>query len=267
VVGAAGGSRRRGAASFHPQGLGRLDDPATLVGSLVAQIEARFPEQGDPEADPDMSPAARLAATLGCVSERELVPRGERRVVLIDGLDEYDPPSGPPPPDPLAAFLPYALPRGVAFVCASRPRHPYVDRLATRGVVVQLDLDEQSFAADNEATVRAFWDQAAPELGLGAHFIADAVERAGGNLQHAAMLRMHLAGLPPAQRRLEDIPRGLAALIASAWIASRPLRPSWTASASCAQRARRSRSTSWAPSLAGAARCRDERSCVAHVRS
>jgi WD40 repeat protein len=193
------------------------DDPAKLVGSLVAQIEARFPEQREPEADARMHPAARLDATLRRVSENELTPRGERLVVLIDGLDEYDPPAGTLGRDPLAAFLPRALPRGVSLVCASRPRHPYVDMLATRGAV-QLDLDdERAFAADNEATVRAFWEQAAPELGLDARFIAEAVARAGGNLQHAAMLRQHLAGLPPEQRRVEDIPRGLAALLASAW--------------------------------------------------
>jgi hypothetical protein len=34
------------------------DDPAKLVGSLVAQIEARFPEQCEPDADPRMHPAA-----------------------------------------------------------------------------------------------------------------------------------------------------------------------------------------------------------------
>jgi hypothetical protein len=65
--------------------------------------------------------------------------------------------------------------------------------------------------------VRAFWDHAAPELGLDAQFIAQAVERAGGNLQHAVMLRLHLSGLPHKQRRASDIPRGLLALIASAW--------------------------------------------------
>jgi WD40 repeat protein len=193
------------------------DDPAKLVGSLVAQIEARFPEQREPEADARMHPAARLDATLRRVSENELTPRGERLVVLIDGLDEYDPPAGTLGRDPLAAFLPRALPRGVNLVCASRPRHPYVDMLATRGAV-QLDLDdERAFAADNEATVRVFWEQAAPELGLDDEFIAEAVARAGGNLQHAAMLRQHLAGLPPEQRRVEDIPRGLAALLASTW--------------------------------------------------
>jgi hypothetical protein len=59
---------------------------------------------------------------------------------------------------------------------------------------LQIDLDDaQRFATDNEATVRAFREQVAPELGLSAQFIAEAVERAGGNLQHAAMLRNHLA--------------------------------------------------------------------------
>jgi hypothetical protein len=43
------------------------------------------------------------------------------------------------------------------------------------------------------------------------------VERAGGNLEHAEMLRRQLSGVPPEQRRASDIPRGLAASIASAW--------------------------------------------------
>ena len=201
------------------------DDPAKLVGSLVAQLEARFPAQREPEADARMHPAARLDATLRRVSEHELAPRGERLALLIDGLDEYDPPAGAPGRDPLAAFLPRSLPRGVSLLCACRPRHPYVDMLATRGAV-QLDLDEErACAADNAATVRAFWEQAAPELGLDAPFVDAAVIRAGGNLQHAAMLRLHLAGLPAEQRRAEDIPRGLAALLASAWerIATDPI--------------------------------------------
>jgi hypothetical protein len=60
---------------FIRRGWDDWDDPATLVGSLVAQIKARFPEQSDPQADPSMSPGARLAATLRRVSECELVPR------------------------------------------------------------------------------------------------------------------------------------------------------------------------------------------------
>jgi len=71
--------------------------------------------------------------------------------------------------------------------------HRYGDSLAMRGVLVQIDLDDaQRFAADNAATVRASREQMAGELGLDAPFIAQAVERAGGNLEHAAMLHRQL---------------------------------------------------------------------------
>jgi NACHT domain len=206
---------------FLRRGESDTDDPAKLVGSLVAQLGLCFPAQREQDGDARMHPAARLEAALRRVSQHELIPRDERLVVLIDGLDEYDPPASlPRGHDPLAAFLPQALPRGVSLVCASRPRHPYVDRLAERGAVwLDLDdLDEPAAAADNEATVRAFRAQAAPQLGLDARFVDEAVARADGNLQHAAMLRLHLKGLLPEQpRRVEDIPRGLAALIGSTW--------------------------------------------------
>src|ERR1041384_7520441 len=103
------------------------DDPVKLVGSLVAQIEAKFPEQCEPDGDDRMHPASRLDAILRRVSQSELVPRSEHMVVLVDGLDEYDPPTGTRIVDPLAVFLPHVLPRGVRLLCASRPRHPYVD--------------------------------------------------------------------------------------------------------------------------------------------
>src|SRR5882757_5081792 len=64
------------------------DDPAQLVGSLVAQIDERFPGAREPDPDARMHPAARLAKALSRVSAQELGPRGERVVVLIDGLDE-----------------------------------------------------------------------------------------------------------------------------------------------------------------------------------
>jgi hypothetical protein len=62
-----------------------------LVGSLVAQIEERSPELREPDADARKHPAARLAAALARVSAK--LARGERMVVLIDGLDEYDAPA------------------------------------------------------------------------------------------------------------------------------------------------------------------------------
>jgi WD40 repeat protein len=138
--------------------------------------------------------------------------------VLIDGLDEYDPPAGALPGDPLAAFLPHALPRGVSFLCSSRPRHPYVSSLAARdGDFIELDLDGSDSAADNDATVRAYWEAAAGPLGLDARFVDEAVARAGGNVQHAVQLRRHVAATPAPLRRVEDIPRGLGALIERMW--------------------------------------------------
>jgi WD40 repeat protein len=202
------------------------DDPAKLVSSLVAQLEERFPDQREPAEGAPKHPAARLAAMLARVSAAELAPRGEHLVVLIDGLDEYDPPPEAPAGDPLTAFLPHALPRGVSVVCASRPRHPYVAMLEARhGELVRLDLDDPALAADNDATVRGYWERAAPPLGLDARFIDEAVTRAGGNLQHAVTLQKHLAGLPAALRRVESIPRGLAALLLKLWqrIATEPL--------------------------------------------
>ncbi|MDC0747134.1 AAA family ATPase [Polyangium mundeleinium] len=202
------------------------DDPAKLVGSLVAQLEACFPDRREPEVDTRRHPAARLAAMLARVSAGELAPRGARLVVMIDGLDEYDPPAGAATADPLAAFLPHSLPRGVSFLCATRPKHPYLELLAARdGELLQIDLDEQELAEDNAVTVRAFWERAAPLLDLDARFVQEAAARACGNLQHAATLRRHLAGLPAAARRALDIPRGLAALLAKSWrrIAADPI--------------------------------------------
>src|SRR5215468_783266 len=203
---------------FIRRGLYDWDDPAKLVGSLVAQIEDGFPELREPEADERRHPAMRLSRALSRVSEQVLVPRGARLVVLIDGLDEYDPPPELSAGDPLAAFLPDSLPAGMRLLCASRPRHPYVSSLDARDCeLVQIDLDDPSHAADNEATVRAFWNGAAEPLHLDARFVDEAVARAGGNVQHAVQLRKRLAVLPPEQRRVENIPRGLAALIDKAW--------------------------------------------------
>lgn len=122
------------------------------------------------------------------------------------------------PGDPLAAFPPHALPRKVSFVCASRTPHPYVSSLAARdGDFVQLDLDAPDSAADNQVTVRAFWRGAAGPLGLDARFVEEAVTRAGGNVQHAVRLRRQIAAVPAHQHRVEDIPRGLEALIEQTW--------------------------------------------------
>ena len=201
---------------------GHLADAAKLVGSLVAQLARQFPNQREPEAEVHIHAAARLDAMLTRVSANELVPHGERLVVLIDGLDEYDPPEQSIA-EPLAAFLPRVLPPGVSVLCTSRPRHPHLDDLVGARGALQLDLDnKREFAADNDATVRAFWEQRAPELGLDAQFVARAVDRAGGNIQHAAMLHaailhLRLRDLAPDRHLVDEIPSGLTALLATTW--------------------------------------------------
>jgi nucleoside phosphorylase len=187
------------------------DVPAKIVGSLAAQIEERYPGQRDPDAIAE----SRLIDLLGRVSTRELMPRDEHLVLLIDGLDEYDAPIGAG--DPLATFLPHALPCGVRVLCGSRPRHPYLEALEVRGELTRIDLDDPSAADDNDTTVRALWQRAAAVLGLDDRFIEQATASARGNMQHAATLRKHLAFVPPAQRRVEPIPRGLDALLTLMW--------------------------------------------------
>jgi hypothetical protein len=49
------------------------DDPAKLVGSLVAQLEERFPDVREPDANARMHPASRLAGTLSRVAEQAAV--------------------------------------------------------------------------------------------------------------------------------------------------------------------------------------------------
>jgi hypothetical protein len=110
------------------------------------------------------------------------------------------------------------LPHGVRLLCASRPRHPYLDALEARdGDLTRLDLDDPSAADDNNATVRAFWHREVTTLGLDERFVEEAVARADGNLQHAVTLRKHLASVPPTKRRVEAIPRGLKSLLTMLW--------------------------------------------------
>lgn len=192
-------------------------DPWNLVDSLRSQIETRYSVPGDTGAKARMQPAQWLSATLSHVSEMELQPRGKRLVMVIDGLDEYDPLPGSTA-DPLADFLPRALPAGVSLLCATRPRQSLVSKFETRGrPVVRIDLDAPDRAIDNYATVRAFWEREAPQLGLDMRFVDEAVACADGNIRHAVTLHQHLTRVPREQRRVEDIPPGLATLLETCW--------------------------------------------------
>jgi WD40 repeat protein len=197
------------------------DEPEKLVGSLVAQIEARCPGVLA-AADAAMHPAARLGTALRHAA-RALRPRREHLVVVIDGLDELDEADPADAADPLAAFLPHALPRGVRVLYAGRAG-PRASSLAIRSELFQLDLEASSVASDNEAAIRLIWLQAAAHLELDPRYVDEAVVRAGGCVLHAALWQRRLAAVAPDLRRIEDIPRGLSALLAASWqrIAAEP---------------------------------------------
>jgi hypothetical protein len=186
------------------------DQPERIAASLAAQLEARFPDLCDPQARPE----GRLLELLGRVSKR-LGPAGDL-VVLVDGLDEAH---AEPGENPLPRFLPYHVPSGIRFLCATRPTYPHLGWIEARHLIGRIDLDERQWASSNDTVVRGFWDVVAHEYmpPLRAEMKAAAVERAEGNVLHAVMIHGMLRGLPAQERRVDRLPRGLKALIGELW--------------------------------------------------
>lgn len=135
------------------------DRPETVVRSLAAQIEELYPAQRDPQARPD----SRLYELLARVSQHELAPRGERLVLVIDGLDEAR--SDGAAHNPLPSFLPYVLPPGVRVLGALWPQYPHLPWLEARGNVRRIDLDEPAWSGSNIARAIAAGEREAV-LGL-----------------------------------------------------------------------------------------------------
>ncbi|WP_437311456.1 TIR domain-containing protein [Sorangium sp. So ce388] len=189
------------------------DRPEAVARSLSAQIEALYPAQKDPEARPE----SRLIELLAKVSKHELAPRGERLVLVVDGLDEAR--SDGAGQNPLPGFLPYALPPRVHALCASRPQYPHLGWLESRGNVRQIDLDAPEWTGSNEQACRAFWGDQAPRFTprLDPRLVEEAVARAEGNLLYAVKLREWLEEQPREQRRVERLPRGLSGFLEQIW--------------------------------------------------
>ncbi|MGK3963275.1 TIR domain-containing protein [Sorangium sp. So ce118] len=189
------------------------DRPEAVARSLSAQIEALYPAQKDPAARPE----SRLIELLAKVSKRELVPRGERLVLIVDGLDEAR--SEGAWQNPLPGFLPYALPPRVHVLCASRPQYPHLAWLESRGNVRRIDLDAPEWAGSNAQACRVFWADQAPRFTprLNPGLVEEAVARGQGNLLYAVKLRDWLDEQPPEQRRVERLPHGLQGFLEQIW--------------------------------------------------
>jgi hypothetical protein len=208
---------------FLRRGVEDWDQPEVVKSNLAAQVEALFPALKDPEA----RPVTRLRELLQRVSKQVLVPRRERLVLVVDGLDEVD--AGADDSNPLQRFLPHVLPPGVWMLCASRPTYPYLNWLECLDGVRIIDLDDQRWAGSNTKVVREYWEQARssqrfkPPLTTG--FVDEVVRRAQGNVLYSLKLAEWLEGQPVENRRAEVLPQGLEKLLEVSWDRIQGLQP------------------------------------------
>ncbi|PTL76439.1 TIR domain-containing protein [Vitiosangium sp. GDMCC 1.1324] len=198
---------------FLRRGVEDWDRPEMVKRNLAAQVEALYPEL----ADPDARPESRLREMLQRVSREVLVPRHERLVLVVDGLDEAEVEADGS--NPLPRFLPHALPHGVMVLCASRPTYPHLSWLEAREGVRTLDLDAERWAGSNQEVVRQYWKREASRFvpPLVPAFVDEAVRRAEGNILYSVKLAEWLQERPVEKRRAELLPRGLEALLEESW--------------------------------------------------
>ena len=195
---------RPAAHHFLRRGVADWDRPEAIARSLAAQIERLYPAQADAEA----TPAQRLLDLLGRVSREVLVPRGERLVLVADGLDEA---AAEPGQNPLPLFLPYALPEGVMALCGSRPTYPHLGWLEGRdGFLLRVDLDAAEHSGSNDAVCRSLWRAWEPAFqpSLPAGFVDRALAAGAGNVLYAVKLCEWSRAQPAASRRVSKLPQG-----------------------------------------------------------
>ncbi len=200
---------------FLRRGVEDWDQPEVVKSNLAAQVEALYPELADPEA----RLVSRLRELLQRVSKQVLVPRQERLVLVVDGLDEVE--TEADGSNPLQRFLPHELPLGVSVLCASRPTYPYLSWLEGLGGVRTIDLDAERWADSNRKVVRKYWEQerVSPRFkpSLTPAFADEIVQRAQGNILYSVKLAEWLEVQPVEKRRAELLPRGLEALLDESW--------------------------------------------------
>ncbi|MCY1083181.1 SIR2 family protein [Archangium lansingense] len=198
---------------FLRRGVEDWDRPEVIKRNLAAQVERLYPAL----AEPDARPESRLRELLQRVSDKELKPRNDRLVLVVDGLDEVEGDSDGS--NPLKRFLPHVLPPGVKVLCASRPTYPYLSWLEGLEAVRTLDLDGERWAGSNKNVVHQYWEHVAPWFvpPLTPAFVREVVQRAEGNVLYTVKLAEWLHEQPVEKRRAELLPRGLEALLDESW--------------------------------------------------
>jgi WD40 repeat protein/nucleoside phosphorylase len=197
---------------FLRRGRRNWDRPDVAARNISVQVEVMFRMEPHTEGPPEV----RLQEALQRVSDKVLIPRGERLLLIIDGLDEVEP--GDLGQNPLKSFLPDVLPPGVRVLCSSRP-HPDLSWLEAKDGVRRIDLDSERWAASNETVVRQYCEQAASrfEPPLAPELLEDAVRHARGNILYIIKLLDVLQEQSPEQRRAERLPHGLDAFLEQIW--------------------------------------------------
>lgn len=209
---------QRAAASERPvphhfirSGTSDWDYPYAIQASLVAQLEALFPDEHNPDARPER----RLVELLLRIANQRLIPQRRKLVIVLDGLNEV---TGAIGEDPIQRLLPHALPPGVFLLGSIRTGHPYLASFVERGARV-LDLDRGlTETGGRHRATRAFWAHYGPALGLPTDFRRLAIRSAEGNPLHAVLLRHQLSQLDEGARALRftrDIPYGLLGMLES----------------------------------------------------
>ncbi len=207
------GNNQRVPHHFLRRGVEGWDRPEVVSRNLAAQVEAFFPAQARAIGGPE----SRLREVLEHVSAKVLIPRKERLLLVVDGLDEAE--GGEDGSNPLPRFLPHLLPKGVQILCSSRPDYPNLAWLEEKEHVHPIELDTPRWAASNQEVVRTYWENVAPRFHppLDAPFVKEAVHRSEGNVLYAVKLSEWLLGPPEQPRRVELLPRGLDAFLVGIW--------------------------------------------------
>ncbi|WP_438024701.1 AAA family ATPase [Sorangium sp. So ce233] len=184
---------------FFRRGVMDWDRPEAAARSLAAQIEALYPAQKAP-AELSASPLGRLFSRMHGVPSDDLAARGQRLVLVLDGLDE----ARGWVEDHFSALL--CCPPQVRLLCSAS--HPLPRWLRGRECI---DLDASTWTSSNQRVCRAFWADQAPRFtpALDDRVVEEAV--ALENPLWSVLLRHWLEDQPAEQRRVERLPRRMPA--------------------------------------------------------